>query len=216
MSFRTHGDFKWKYSTPARMRSIFVDKDTIPAYLAKSYYLLAFDLLDGNHNIPANSIIFSELRNAVSNLTQREKEFLTLRYGLKGQKPYTLNLIGLKYEVCKERVRQVVNKALRQLRADKEKFVIKYKLETLKAQKDELENLISYYQEMVDSSSQFPELTIDDLALSNRAYNALSKCGLTSYAKLATLSIFEIKAIKNIGDKTAKEIWYKLHKVKPM
>lgn len=216
MSFVTYGDFKWKYSTPTRMRSIFVDKDTMPAYLAKSYYLLVFDLLGGNHNIPANAIIFSELRNAVSSLTPREKEYLILRYGLKGQKPATLNIIGTKFGVCKERARQVVNKALKSLRMNKANFVIKDKIVSLKAQKDELENLISHYQEMVDSSSQSPELTIDDLALSNRAYNALTKCGLTSYDKLVTLSIFEIKAIRNVGEKTAKEIWYKLHKVKPM
>lgn len=47
----------------------------------------------------------------------REKEVLSLRYGLKDGTTYTLNQIAKKFAITRERVRQIENAALRKLRA---------------------------------------------------------------------------------------------------
>lgn len=49
-------------------------------------------------------------------LTQREQEIITLRFGLDGNPPRTLEEVGKIYGVTRERVRQIEGKALRKLR----------------------------------------------------------------------------------------------------
>jgi RNA polymerase primary sigma factor len=53
------------------------------------------------------------------NLSDREINVLTLRYGLNGQEPVTLDLIGKSYGITRERVRQIEAKAIRKLRNSK-------------------------------------------------------------------------------------------------
>ncbi len=53
------------------------------------------------------------------NLSEREINVLTLRYGLNGQEPVTLDLIGKSYGITRERVRQIEAKAIRKLRNSK-------------------------------------------------------------------------------------------------
>ena len=49
-------------------------------------------------------------------LTQREKEILSLRHGLFDGKVYTLEEIGSKYKLTRERIRQIENKGISKLR----------------------------------------------------------------------------------------------------
>jgi RNA polymerase primary sigma factor len=60
------------------------------------------------------------LRNDISELLveleARESEILTLRFGLDGNKPKTLEEVGRKFKVTRERVRQIQNIALTKLR----------------------------------------------------------------------------------------------------
>ena len=49
-------------------------------------------------------------------LTQREQEIITLRFGLDGNPPRTLEEVGKIYGVTRERIRQIEGKALRKLR----------------------------------------------------------------------------------------------------
>ena len=52
----------------------------------------------------------------LSTLTTREREFLILRFGLEGERVHTLEEIGTKYGVTRERLRLIEEKALRKLR----------------------------------------------------------------------------------------------------
>jgi len=54
-------------------------------------------------------------------LEPREAEILTLRFGLDGNKPKTLEEVGRKFKVTRERVRQIQNIALTKLRRVMEK-----------------------------------------------------------------------------------------------
>lgn len=49
-------------------------------------------------------------------LTQREKDVITLRYGLTSHKPCTLEEVGGLFNLSRERVRQIQSKAMRKLR----------------------------------------------------------------------------------------------------
>lgn len=57
-----------------------------------------------------------EIRQHVKYLTPREAEIVTLRFGLDGQEPRTLEEVGKKFKVTRERVRQIQEIALNKLR----------------------------------------------------------------------------------------------------
>lgn len=57
-----------------------------------------------------------ELERMLTTLTPREARILRLRFGLEGDRPYTLNEIGEKLGVTRERVRQIQQQALGRLR----------------------------------------------------------------------------------------------------
>lgn len=58
----------------------------------------------------------SEINRALDTLSEREKDIVTMYYGLEGNYPLTLEEIGDKYKLTKERVRQIKEKAIRRLR----------------------------------------------------------------------------------------------------
>ena len=57
-----------------------------------------------------------EIRQDVKYLTPREAEIITLRFGLDGQEPRTLDEVGKKFKVTRERIRQIQELALNKLR----------------------------------------------------------------------------------------------------
>jgi RNA polymerase primary sigma factor len=62
----------------------------------------------------------NEVERAMAPLTDREKEVLRLRYGLGTDREYTLEEIGRRLSVTRERVRQIEARALQKLRAARE------------------------------------------------------------------------------------------------
>lgn len=61
-------------------------------------------------------ILKDELREVLNTLTVREKEVLELRFGLFDGSSHTLEEVGKKFKVTRERIRQIEAKALRKLR----------------------------------------------------------------------------------------------------
>jgi len=55
------------------------------------------------------------LRDALENLSYRERRVLELRYGLGGEHPCTLDEVGRAFNVTRERIRQIENRSLRKL-----------------------------------------------------------------------------------------------------
>ena len=55
------------------------------------------------------------VRDALENLSYRERGVLQLRYGLGGEHPRTLDEIGCTFNVTRERIRQIENHALKKL-----------------------------------------------------------------------------------------------------
>jgi len=57
------------------------------------------------------------LRQILGTLSSRERQVLELRYGLDGQHPRTLDEVGRRFNVTRERIRQIENQSLKKLRA---------------------------------------------------------------------------------------------------
>jgi RNA polymerase primary sigma factor len=58
----------------------------------------------------------SELERALNTLPERERTILALRFGLTGEEPMTLERIGERFGLTRERIRQLEGKALAKLR----------------------------------------------------------------------------------------------------
>ena len=68
-----------------------------------------------------------EVQRALSTLTQREADVVCLYFGLDGMNPFTLEEIGEKFNLTRERVRQIKDKAIRRLRhTSRSKSLIPY------------------------------------------------------------------------------------------
>jgi RNA polymerase primary sigma factor len=63
----------------------------------------------------------NEVERALAPLTDREKEVLRLRYGLGQEREFTLEEIGRRLSVTRERVRQIESRALQKLRTAKQR-----------------------------------------------------------------------------------------------
>ena len=58
-----------------------------------------------------------ELEEVLSHLTHRERKVLELRFGLRGEEPRTLEEVGQRFGVTRERIRQIEAKTLNKLNA---------------------------------------------------------------------------------------------------
>jgi len=65
----------------------------------------------------ANSILKEDLEAVLGGLEERSAEVLRCRYGLGGAGPMTLKEVGDRYQLSRERVRQIENRAMVQLQS---------------------------------------------------------------------------------------------------
>ena len=66
--------------------------------------------------IAARIVLKGQVEGVLETLTPRERRVVELRFGLEGDKLYTLSEIGAELGVTRERIRQIETKALRKLR----------------------------------------------------------------------------------------------------
>ena len=60
--------------------------------------------------------LMENLKKAISNLPEREQQIIRLRYGLDGCKPKTLIELSTLFNLTRERIRQIEQRAIRRLR----------------------------------------------------------------------------------------------------
>jgi len=80
-----------------------------------------YELMENKHEAaPDNTLIIDSLRSeidrALTSLTAREADVVRLYYGLSGGHSHSLEEIGEKFELTRERVRQIKEKAVRRLK----------------------------------------------------------------------------------------------------
>ncbi|WP_304523483.1 RNA polymerase sigma factor RpoD [Deinococcus sp. AJ005] len=74
------------------------------------------DNLDSPVDNAAKTLLSEELEKALSKLTEREAMVLKFRKGLVDGREHTLEEVGQRFSVTRERIRQIENKALRKLK----------------------------------------------------------------------------------------------------
>ena len=62
------------------------------------------------------NLLREKVEQVLSTLSPREARILRLRYGLDNGRAYTLQEVGRKFGLTRERIRQIEGKALRRLR----------------------------------------------------------------------------------------------------
>jgi RNA polymerase primary sigma factor len=80
------------------------------------------------------SILKDKMGEVLSTLTDREREVLVQRFGLSDGKPKTLEEVGSKFRVTRERIRQIEAKALRKMRHPTRSKQLKAFLDLLEAE----------------------------------------------------------------------------------
>jgi RNA polymerase primary sigma factor len=73
-----------------------------------------------NDNSVFEQAMFSDLKSKIgyllSTLTRREREIVKLRFGIDKRRDHTLDEIGKKMGLSRERIRQVIEKVLKQMK----------------------------------------------------------------------------------------------------
>jgi RNA polymerase primary sigma factor len=94
-----------------------------PVYAEKDSSLLGDFVEDDGYKQPEEAAIENSLRddiNSVLNtLSDKESQIVQFRFGLNGKTPLSLKEIGDKYNLTKERIRQIEKKALKRLQHPK-------------------------------------------------------------------------------------------------
>ncbi|MFW5799740.1 MAG: sigma-70 family RNA polymerase sigma factor, partial [Spirochaetota bacterium] len=84
---------------------------------------------DDNYKSPEQVVIEESLKKAIeqslSTLPRKEREILSLRFGLNGKEPLSLKEIGEAFDLTKERIRQIEKKAIKRLRHPSRSIALK-------------------------------------------------------------------------------------------
>ncbi len=88
-----------------------------------------YDLLPNDEQTPETPLMYEslkrEIERAISTLTMREAEMLRLYYGLNGKTPLSLEEIAHHFDLTRERVRQIKEKAIRKLKMNHKSKILK-------------------------------------------------------------------------------------------
>lgn len=192
-----------------KMSEIFCDLDLVPKKLVKNYYLLVADMFNEDELIK-NSIIFKSLDERIGNLKEKQRNYIIAKYGLLTGNVSTLADVGSIYGVSRESVRQIINKAITELKSSTINFYLPHRINHFTHLSEEIQKEIKRCTELLDSNC-IKLLTVDDFNLSVRAKNVLNSNKIITYEQLMQLTPEKLMRMRNIGRKTANEIWFKLY-----
>ncbi|MBQ6605953.1 RNA polymerase sigma factor RpoD [Candidatus Saccharibacteria bacterium] len=68
----------------------------------------------------ATQILKEQLASIIATLSDREQKIIKMRFGIGGERPHTLEEVGVEFSVTRERIRQIEAKALSKLRKHKD------------------------------------------------------------------------------------------------
>jgi RNA polymerase primary sigma factor len=95
-----------------------VSLDT-PVYAEKDSSILGDFIEDQRYELPEDVVVIKAMKKDVNDLlatlSKKESEILQYRFGLNGKSPLSLKEIGDRYNLTKERIRQIEKKAVKRL-----------------------------------------------------------------------------------------------------
>lgn len=89
------------------------------------YDLLPNDSLPAPNDTLAKESLRKDIERSLSTLTTREGDVVKMFYGLNGKMPLSLDEIGERFDLTRERVRQIKEKAIRRLRHTSRSKILK-------------------------------------------------------------------------------------------
>ena len=104
--------YKKNYYNFTSLNSI-ITLDSDESYVELQDYIPCPDI--STEDIIILESLKKEINKIINSLTPKEREVLELRFGLNGNEPSTLEAIGNKYNLTRERIRQIENKALKRI-----------------------------------------------------------------------------------------------------
>lgn len=141
------------------------------------------------------------LQQTLSTLREREQDVLARRFGIKGDLPQTLEGISQELTCTKERIRQIEMKALLKIARGRRGARLKVFITG-----DHGESTIRTICDLCGKAASRPDLRIEMLDLSVRAYNALKNAGIQDLNELRRARPHELLKMKNFGQKSLREI----------
>jgi RNA polymerase primary sigma factor len=114
--------YKKNYYNLTSLNSI-INPDSDESYVELQDYIPCQDLPIENAIISKN--LKKQLSKMLDTLSPKERDVLELRFGLNGKAPLTLEAIGNKYNLTRERIRQIESKALKRIQRQNPKTSLK-------------------------------------------------------------------------------------------
>jgi len=103
---------------------------SLDAPLVQGEETTMYDVMKSHENsAPDSGLIYEslkrEIERAICTLTPREADVVRLYFGISGKHPLTLEEIGEKFDLTRERVRQIKEKAIRRLKHTSRSKILK-------------------------------------------------------------------------------------------
>lgn len=109
---------------------------------------------DENQSTPLENLqqknVSNDIKSVINLLEPREAEIIQLRFGLDGSRPLTLEEVGEKFEITRERVRQIQNIAIHKMRrimTDNERQRSKEEIQEERIEQKKMEVLHEFFSE---------------------------------------------------------------------
>ncbi|MBB6696661.1 sigma-70 family RNA polymerase sigma factor [Clostridium algidicarnis] len=113
------GESKDKIMDLISIRNSYMTNVSLDTIVGEENTTLGELIADGDYNVEEivlDSDLKKRIEETLNTIDDRSKDILVRRFGLNGEGPMTLEEVGKLYDLTRERIRQIENKALRKLR----------------------------------------------------------------------------------------------------
>ncbi len=119
--------------TPERVNELLIWAEkvfSLDAPLSEEEENTLGDIIEDTHErgpteVTEQKLLREEIRKVLGHLTLRERQVIELRFGLVDDHDHTLEEVGKKLKVTRERVRQIAERAIRKLRHPQASRILK-------------------------------------------------------------------------------------------
>lgn len=176
---------------------ISISSESITELQKEKYWSFVADVFDIKSSMryfnPEEYLDIDKIKQALSSLTDIEKKCLEYKYGLIGDKTYTMKQIGEEFNLSKQRIDQIIKEAMRKMRHPRRSKGI------INGTKD-----FDMLEKRCNDLRK--DIEIEDLDFSVRAFNILKRGGINTVGDLIGKSENELANLIGMGKKSLNEI----------